>query len=123
MTPPSQGSCKYKDSKKSWRCGEKATEYLKSLLLNKEVNCSDEGLDKYKRQLSYCFVQGKNINQEMVKAGYAVAYVRYDKSFYFNELIARLSKKGIWDSYFKNPAEWRKQKKSNKHGRAKKNKY
>ena len=107
--PELKQTCKNKESKRIWECGKEATEHLKMLMVGKKINCSDEGKDKYRRQLSYCFNEDININQKMVEDGYAVAYTVYDKSFYIDSIIARLKNKGIWSSDFKEPSKWRKE--------------
>ena len=43
----------------------------------------------YKRKLGYYYAGDININQEMVKRGYAVAYVKYDKSFLSEEIESK----------------------------------
>ena len=41
------------------------------------VSCEPRGLDKYGRTLAVCFVDGRDINAQMVRQGYAWAFVRY----------------------------------------------
>ena len=44
-----------KPNGKIWACGKKATAALKKLIGKNEVECSDEGNDKYGRTLSICY--------------------------------------------------------------------
>ena len=92
-----------------------ATKYLAGLVLNKTVEIKEYGLDRYGRTLGVVFVAGKNVNLEMVKAGYAEVYrgspaAGFDNAPYWKaEEEARAAKKGIWaqgDKYV-NPREWR----------------
>lgn len=92
------------------QCGILAAEALAKFINNKNVKCTNEGKDKYKRTLSYCFVEGSNINRLMVRQEYALAYTRYDNSFMVDELIARLYKRGLWQTIFEEPWQWRKHK-------------
>jgi len=94
----------------------KATKYLAGLVLNKNITIKEYGTDRYKRILGIVFVNGKNANLEMVKAGLAEVY-RGKHAMYFNpniyqkaEAQAIKEKRGMWvqgDKYI-SPKEWRK---------------
>jgi endonuclease YncB( thermonuclease family) len=107
--PESKQTCARKIDKQVCSCGTAATEKLTSLIADQEVKCTDEGRDKYQRQLSYCYAGDVNLNAEMVKQGYALAYTHYDIIFFLDELYARWHNHGIWASNFVNPSDWRKQ--------------
>ena len=64
--PEMTQECRDKKSIKVYKCGETAKEYLIKLIETREVACTDEGLDKYRRQLAYCYVGDINLNREMV---------------------------------------------------------
>lgn len=53
---------------------QKAKQYLASLILNKVVGIRDYGRDSNNDVLGEIFLDGKNINLEMVKAGLAEVY-------------------------------------------------
>ena len=110
--PELKQECLDKQSKLQYKCGELAKEYLIKLIAGQIVKCTDEGEDRYKRQLSYCYVGKLNLNREMVRAGYAVAYSKYDKSFVKEEMEAKINNLGIWSSEFANPENWRRNKKN-----------
>ena len=93
-----------------------ATKYLAGLVLNKTVEIKDYGQDRYGRTLGVVFLGGKNVNLEMVKAGYAEVYrgtpaSGFDTAPYWKaEEEARAAKKGMWaqgDKYV-SQREWRK---------------
>ena len=91
--------------------GSNSTEYLKSLLKEGIVDVDISGTDRYGRKLGRLYWRGKDINRELVSAGYAWVYDQYvtDNSFYENQSKARNSKKGLWKD--QNPLEpwnWRK---------------
>lgn len=94
----------------AYKCGKMAKEYLIKLIDNQEVACTDEGIDKYKRQLAYCYVGDINLNREMVKTGNALAYSKYDLFFIKEEIQAKWNKEGIWGSEFEKPEAFRKNK-------------
>jgi micrococcal nuclease len=60
-------------------------------------------IDKYKRLVCIVWLNGRNINQEMIREGHAWAYKKYlDKSPYASEFIkaeevARKERAGLWN--------------------------
>ena len=65
-------------------------------------------LDRYKRYIGVCFLGDINLNQWMVRNGYAVAYRRYSKDYIEDENYAKKNKIGLWSSNFIHPEKWRK---------------
>jgi endonuclease YncB( thermonuclease family) len=95
---------------------QKSTKYIASLVLNKFVDVVSFGEDRYGRTLGVVYIDDKNINLEMVRAGLAEVYRgkaanNFDKNPYIEaESEARKSGKGMWsigDKYI-SPREWRK---------------
>ena len=80
----------------SWPCGTAATAHLVKIIGDKPVSCQPRGLDKYGRTLAVCFVDGRDINAQMVRQGYAWAFVRYSKDYVAEEAKARAEGLGIW---------------------------
>lgn len=105
--PELKQECRDNKSQQLYKCGQVSKNYLTSLIAKQDVKCSNEGLDKYKRQLAYCYAGDINLNQEMVRSGNALAYIKYDKSFIKEEKIATANKDGIWSSEFEKPEKWR----------------
>ena len=94
--------------------GRDSTDYLKFLLVEGRVDVEISGTDRYGRKLGRLYWKGRDINREMVTAGYAWVYDDYvtDKSFYENQSKARELRKGLWkDLSAVPPWEWRKRKK------------
>ncbi len=94
----------------------KATKFLAGLVLNKTVEIKGYGLDQYNRVLGVVFVDGTNVNLEMVKAGLAEVYrgkhprLLNTKIYKDAEEEAKKAKRGMWalgDKYI-SPKEWRK---------------
>ncbi len=93
-----------------------AKQYLKNLLNNKKVAIQSYGTGGYNRQLAEVFVNGKNANIEMIKAGLAEVYrgrrpEKLDSSKYLREESrAKRAKKGMWGqgSAYISPRQWRK---------------
>lgn len=91
-----------------WMAGQEATAFLKSIIEEKEVSCSEHGKDRYGRVIGSCEVDGLNINREMVKAGLARAYRQYSERYLYEEHGAMRNKAGMWDGECEPPWEWRK---------------
>jgi endonuclease YncB( thermonuclease family) len=94
----------------------KAKIHLQKLVLNKTVELEGYGLDRYSRVLGVVYVDGINVNLEMVKEGLAEVYKGkpapgFDNRPYWDaEQEARKNKLGMWsqgDKYI-SPKEWRK---------------
>jgi len=94
---------------------QQATKHLAGLVLNKNVEIKEYGHDRHGRILGVVSLDGKDINLEMVKAGYAEVY-RGDPArgldiapYWKAEEQARAADKGMWslgDKYV-SPREWR----------------
>lgn len=79
-----------------WACGTAATAALEGLVRGKQTSCNPTGTDKYGRTLAICFVDGHDVNAEMVRTGYAWAFVKYTSRYVKEEAEARAIKAGIW---------------------------
>ena len=83
-------------SGESWDCGTEATRFMVSMTEGREVACRALGLDKYGRLLATCFAGDLDVNAEMVRHGYAWAFVRYSQVYVAEESSARAANAGIW---------------------------
>ena len=62
-----------------------------------------------KSTISVKDIKGKtNLNQWMVRNGYAIAYRRYSKKYILDEDFAKENKLGLWQGKFMSPEKWRK---------------
>lgn len=93
----------------------KAKEYLASLVLNKVVDIKFYGTDPHGQLLAEVFVDGVNINLEMIWAGLAEVFrgapaANLEITIYRDaEMKAKAYARGIWvlrDQYF-SPWDWR----------------
>jgi endonuclease YncB( thermonuclease family) len=106
-TPEKQQIC-IKDSKE-YSCGKEATNALKKKIGGNSVTCKvQDKLDRYKRYIGVCFLGDADLNEWMVKNGYAVAYRRYSKDYIEDENYAKKKKIGLWSGSFIHPEKWRK---------------
>jgi micrococcal nuclease len=97
----------------------KSTKHLASLVLNKSVDVKSYGTGRYGRTLGVVFVNGIDVNLEMVKAGLAEVYrgrsaKGFDNGPYLKaEAETREAKLNMWslgDKYI-SPKAWRKMQK------------
>ena len=105
-TPEIKQTCTNNNGQ-SYSCGVKATLELKKIIGSRKVSCIKKTKDRYKRSISICYVDGKDINSLMVKKGWALAYRKYSKKYVKDEVIAKSNKAGIWSGYFIAPWKWR----------------
>ena len=98
--------CKIKDKK--YNCGVKSKEFLISLVGNQSVKCNQKDIDRYKRIIAECFVRETNINKELVRNGWALAYRDYSKDYVPDEEFAQENNLGMWKGTFIQPKKWRK---------------
>jgi len=85
------------------RFGEEAKEFLRRLVEGFECNLEYEPgeiRDQYGRLLAYVFVEGRLVNAEIIRRGYAYAYTRFpfrrQKEFMMLEQEAREKQYGLW---------------------------
>ena len=101
---------------------QQAKKYLTDLILKKTIDIRGYGLDRYNRILGLIYLNGRNINLEMIKTGLAEVYRGKSPRdldlalFAQAEQEAKRAKKGMWvqgDKYL-SPKEWRKMRKGYK---------
>jgi len=96
-----------------------AKKFLAGMVLNKTVDIKGYGLGPYNRILGVLYVNGNNINIELIKAGFAEVYRGkpprgFDlKPYSQAEAEAKKAKRGIWSLGVKyiSPKDWRKRNK------------
>jgi len=81
--------------------GEESWKALRSKIMGMQIRLDIIDIDKYKRMVGIVWIDDRNINLEMVRKGYAEAYVEYLKEPYRSqfmraEMEARSAKRGIW---------------------------
>ena len=94
---------------------QESKKYLEGMILNKKVDIKGYGRDRYNRMLGVVYLDSKNINLEMVKAGLAEVYRglaphKFDLIPYWKaEKEARDAKKGMWSlgEKYVSPSDWR----------------
>ena len=90
-----------------YACGKQAANALRSLVGTQEVSCSSIETDRYGRAVAVCRIGELEVNGEMVRLGWAVAYTRHSFSYVRLEAEARRAKRGIWAGSFEPPEDYR----------------
>ena len=108
--PETKQTCKIDNEE--WYCGKQSTKELKKLINKQNVECVVNDVDVYNRYIAICYIDEININQWMVKNGWAIAYRYYSKDYINEEEYANNNKLGIWKSKFIEPYLFRKKNKN-----------
>lgn len=96
--------------------GQRAKEFTSAMLFGKTVEVTVYDIDKYDRSVGVVKVDGKTVNEALLKNGYAWLYTKYcDQSFCSEwknlEQQANGKRLGLWvDKTPTPPWEWRKNK-------------
>ncbi|HPC34247.1 MAG TPA: thermonuclease family protein, partial [Candidatus Absconditabacterales bacterium] len=72
--------------------GPEAKEYLNSLLANKTISFQQAEKDDFDRFVGYVFLNGENINEKLVKNGYAREYSYKGKNYKYQSLFQSAQK-------------------------------
>ena len=107
----------YDENDSPYACGHVAKKKLEYFIKGSpysKIYCYYSERDKYNRILGECVLgesSSLNINEYMVRWGYAIAYLRYSEKYLDVQEIAKSSKTGLWVGNFDMPEEWRKKNK------------
>ncbi len=104
--PEYRQSCRDKHGDE-YACGRLAANALRGLVQGREVSCSTFETDRYGRAVALCKVGDLDLNREMVRLGWAVAYTSHSRSYAGVEGEARKARRGIWAGTFEKPETYR----------------
>lgn len=79
--------------------GNKAKQFTSDLVFGKVVKVEVSDVDRYGRSVGEVFLpDGRSLNRELIKAGFAWWYSKYSKDESLGELekTARFARKGLW---------------------------
>lgn len=78
--------------------GEKAKQHLSWLVFQKQVTVVEKEKDRYGRTIGRVFIDGRDVNEDMVFQGLATHYKRYsnDAKLAAAEHNAKINKRGLW---------------------------
>ena len=104
--PETRQSCT-RDGRK-WACGKASTRSMRRLVGRNPVHCEVRDRDRYGRAVATCFAAGRDLQQQLVRQGLALAYRRYSTRYVPDEDTARAEGLGLWSGAFVEPWNWRK---------------
>ena len=111
--PETRQTCS-RDGRK-WPCGRQATQAMRNLIGRNTVTCQVSRRDRYGRAIGACFAAGRDLQQQLVRQGLALAYRRYSTRYVPEEEAARKEGIGLWSGSFVEPWRWRKQTREERH--------
>lgn len=107
-TPEKAQTCDDADGQ-PYRCGQKASFALADFIGRSLVSCEQKAIDRYGRIVAKCFVRNLDMNEYMVRSGWALAYRRYASDYIGAEQEAKNNHRGVWAGTLIPPWEWRRQ--------------
>lgn len=90
-----------------WQCGRVSAAILLEAVKNQTLVCVGSTADAEGRLMATCRVQGEDLNQKMVRAGWALAYPRHSAKYADDEKRAAQGRKGLWQMPGVTDFEWR----------------
>lgn len=103
--PEGRQTCTRNDQ--TWSCGEEAATQLRELIGGGQVSCDGRGNDEFGRMLAVCRAGQLELNRVMVESGWATAFLKYSNIYAAEEQMAKGDRRGIWDSTFVSPSDYR----------------
>jgi endonuclease YncB( thermonuclease family) len=104
--PEYRQTCKDK-SGQDWACGQNAARALKQLIGGRDVACEIRDTDRFERLVAVCKAGEVDLNQEMVRQGWAISFGTLGVGYASAEAQARNDRRGIWRGNFERPQDWR----------------
>jgi endonuclease YncB( thermonuclease family) len=95
------------DNGRNVACGKMARDALSKLIGSRNVGCKAIDHDRYGREVAVCKRNTLEINREMVRLGWAIAYRRHALNYVADERAAKQAKRGIWAWEFEMPEAYR----------------
>lgn len=77
------------------------------LVRGQTLDCDLLDGDRYGRGVVECRAGALNVNAEMVRLGWAIAYTKHSEAYLDEEATARRNQRGIWQGDFEPPQRWR----------------
>jgi endonuclease YncB( thermonuclease family) len=90
-----------------WNCGIEARDQLAAHVAGREIKCTSNGVDVYRRTLATCYLADEDLNGWMVQQGWALPYFRQSFVYVDAAKEARAQQRGLWQGAFIAPSDWR----------------
>jgi endonuclease YncB( thermonuclease family) len=92
---------------RDYACGRQATGALAARVGQRTVACDPRDMDDYGRIVAVCRVGQEEVNEWLVRRGWAVADRKLSRAYVRAEADAKSERLGIWAGDFTAPEEWR----------------
>lgn len=113
-TPEKNQKCEFKGA--CYPCGLEATEFVRDFIGDGELSCELTGDKTYDRFVASCSVDGRDLGQALIAAGWGFPYRQFLKNspleavYSAAEMQAKASGAGVYRGRFVAPADWRNRK-------------
>ena len=104
---PETGQQCQSSSGNDFPCGEAAAEALRRLVDDHSISCAGSKTDASGPLIAVCRLAKTDMNAEMVRRGWALAFVRYSDDYAAIERSAAKERRGLWVGTFEPPWEFR----------------
>ena len=91
-----------------WNCGSWVTAEVRARYEGRQATCAAVDVDRYKRIVARCSVDGEDIGASLVEGGLAFAYTRYSEAYVPQQRRAVVRKAGLHATGVQSPAAFRK---------------
>jgi len=106
--PELKQRCETVDHLDLWPAGIAARDWLAGFLKDRRVMCWLTGETSYRRLIADCLVDGRPLQDAIVRAGWAFDYRRYSGGRHAAaEDAARTEKRGVWQARCDRPEDFR----------------
>lgn len=97
----------YDSQHERYNCGERAKQTLIRLTADKQVSCEIIASNPVQGAMGVCRAGGQDVNEAMIRQGFAVMYGVPGRRYYGSLLEARRKSRGMWAGEFVLPIAWR----------------
>lgn len=97
-----------------WACGKWVKKQVKIRYQNRKARCDVLDHDRYDRPVVRCYVDSRDVAQQIVQSGLAFAYRRYSMAYDLDEKRAAIRDLGLHASKVQSPSDFRRAKLSAK---------
>lgn len=91
----------------NWPCGHWVSDQVRAQYDGKTAKCDRITTDRYNRTVARCWVDGRDVGQDMVANGLAFAYRKYSMEYDLDEKGAAINNRGLHAHYIQSPAQFR----------------
>lgn len=107
MDAPDLGQNCRDHQEREWMCGRAAAANLLEIVKGRQVACRGNSKGPDGRLVATCSIGDTDVARVMVGMGWGMALTRESYNYQTEETNAHVAGKGLWQSHFDLPSEWR----------------